>query len=112
MSTLLLVPSKDLSCKIFREYPAAIKKAEQFLLEVNCEGTLQDRIYTDRNIFGKYFVVSINFTTFILSIKMSLTKDTHRIDSSEALTTLSENERNYFTYEELVEKIKQINTMK
>lgn len=42
MSTLLLVPSKDLSCKIFREYPAAIKKAEQFLLEVNCEGTLQE----------------------------------------------------------------------
>lgn len=108
----LTIGYKSWSCSVFPKYPMACEKAQKFLDDVKLDGKLAGSIYGGNGTIGSYCIIYLDFITFLLSVNLNIENGKHRIDTTVPIPELSQQYGNYCSYEELVKKIKQINTMK
>ena len=104
----LIINHKSWSCRVFPHYYEAISKAQKFLEDVNLDGELEDCIYNGNGTIGLYCIVHLDFNTFILSVNLNIEKGKHRIDTTTPIPQLSQQYSNYYNYNKLIEKIKEI----
>lgn len=106
----LTINHKSWSCSVFPEYYMAITKAQNFLEDINLNGELGDCIYHGNGTMGSYCIIYLKFNTFTLSVNLNIENGKHRVDTTVSIIELPKQFGNYYTYTELIEKIKEVST--